>query len=301
MLSIKLAFLLATIFLAHAIHLQNNHDAAVDLPAGSVRLVADNGQFLKICHGCGNGAFPDSASIGASQSPEDTWTLELVGAQVAFKGSNGKYLSRCNTCWGGGSSSLPDSAFVHVADHKPYSLWTPVLQSNGKYSFLSDNGRFLARCENCVGGVSSPNLAFVHEANSANAWAQWDVAYTNLPKLGPVTIQADNGAYLKICSTCGGAYPNAAAVQAGITAESKWQLVRVGTKVAIKGSNGNFLSRCNSCWPSGSYPDSAFVHVPSASAPYSQWTAVKQGQGSGKWALQADTGKYLARCNHCAK
>jgi hypothetical protein len=43
MISMKLAFLLATIFLAQAIHLQNSHDAAVDLPAGSVRLVADNG------------------------------------------------------------------------------------------------------------------------------------------------------------------------------------------------------------------------------------------------------------------
>jgi transcription elongation factor Elf1 len=156
----------------------------------------------------------------------------------------------------------------------------------------------LARCNGCVTGGKNPNFAFVHEANSANAWAQWDVAYNNLPKLGSATIQADNGAYLKVCTSCGGAYPNAAAVQAGITAESKWQLIRVGKKVAIKGSNGNFLSRCNNCWTSGAYPDSAFVHLPNAVEPYSQWTAVKQA--SGKWTLQADTGKYLARCNNCA-
>lgn len=34
----------------------------VNLPAGKVNLIADNGQFLKVCQGCG-GAWPDSASI----------------------------------------------------------------------------------------------------------------------------------------------------------------------------------------------------------------------------------------------
>jgi len=61
----------------------------------------------------------------------------------------------------------------------------------------------------------------------------------------------------------------------------------------------NYLSRCNSCWRRGAYPDSAFVHVKSKFEPYAQWTAVRQPDG--KWALQADTGRYLARCNGCAR
>lgn len=65
MLKMKLVLLLATIFLAQAIHLHNNHDAAVDLPAGTVRLAADNGQYLKVCRNCGKGAYPDSASVSA--------------------------------------------------------------------------------------------------------------------------------------------------------------------------------------------------------------------------------------------
>jgi hypothetical protein len=66
---------------------------------------------------------------------------------------------------------------------------------------------------------------------------------------------------MRLCAQCGGVYPSAVSVENGITQESKWQLVRIGRKVAIKGSNGNFLSRCNNCWPGGAYPDSAFVHL----------------------------------------
>jgi thymidine kinase len=283
--------ILALALTANAIHLNLNHDQAVDLPAGSVYLVGDNGQYISICTNCGGGAYPDSAALAATPQ---AWTLEVVGSQVAFKGANGKYLSRCNGCWSGGS--YPDSAFVHTPDRQPWSLWTPVLQANGKYSFKSDNGKFLARCNGCVAGANNPNFAFVHEANSANSWAQWDVAYTNLPKLGTRTLQADNGGYLRLCTNCGA--NNAVSIEANNDANAKWVLSRVGTKLALKAANGNYLSRCNGCWR-GAYPDSAFAHLSTPNEPYSQWTAVKQSNG--KWTFQADTGRYLSRCNGCAR
>lgn len=207
----NLAIFLAIFFLGNTIHLQST-EASIDLPAGTINLIADNGQAIKLCSNCGNAAYTDSASV-VDFSPSDkgqVWTLEVVGGQVAFKGSNGKYLSRCNNCWN--SAADPDSAFVHTPDYQPWSLWTPVLNANGKYSFKSDNGKYLARCNGCANGANSPNFAFVHEANADNAWAQWEVVYTNLPRPGLYTIQADNGQFLKVCSSCGGAYPNAASV-----------------------------------------------------------------------------------------
>jgi len=42
MLKLKLTIFLAVLLIADAIHL-NNHEAAVDLPAGTVNLIADNG------------------------------------------------------------------------------------------------------------------------------------------------------------------------------------------------------------------------------------------------------------------
>lgn len=56
---------------------------------------------------------------------------------------------------------------------------------------------------------------------------------------------------MRLCAKCGGSYPSAVSVENGITPESKWRLARIGKKVTIKGSNGNFLSRCNNCWPGG--------------------------------------------------
>ena len=284
---------LALALTASAIHLNLNHEAGIDLPAGSVYLLGDNGQFVSICTNCGSGAYPDSAALTASPS---AWTLEVVGSQVAFKGTNGKYLSRCNTCWIGGGV-YADSAFVHTPDRQSWSLWTPVLQANGLYSFKSDNGNFLARCNGCVPGGNNPNFAFVHESNSANSWAQWNVIYTNLPKLGTRTLQADNNGFLRLCNNCGA--NNAVSVESNNDANAKWVLERVGTKVALKASNGNYLSRCNGCWFGAAYPDSAFAHLATPNEPYSQWTPVKQSNG--KWVFQADTGKYLARCDGCAR
>jgi thymidine kinase len=288
-----LIIVLALALTASAIHLNLNHEAGIDLPAGSVYLLGDNGQYVSICTNCGSGAYPDSAALTASPS---AWTLEVVGSQVAFKGTNGKYLSRCNTCWIGGGV-YADSAFVHTPDRQSWSLWTPVLQANGLYSFKSDNGNFLARCNGCVPGGNNPNFAFVHEANSANSWAQWNVIYTNLPKLGTRTLQADNNGFLRLCTNCGD--KKAVTVQNNNDANAKWVLERVGTKVALKASNGNYLSRCNGCWFGAAYPDSAFAHLATPNEPYSQWTPVKQSNG--KWVFQADTGKYLARCDGCAR
>ena len=68
----------------------------------------------------------------------------------------------------------------------------------------------------------------------------------------------------------------------------------------MKGDNGKYLSRCNSCWTTGSvYPlDSVFVQ---ASTPVgnlaAQWTP--QDLGNGKWGLKGENGKYLGRCNGC--
>lgn len=215
---------------------------------------------------------------------------------MAFRGSNGLYLSRCNSCWNGGA--YPDSVFVHSNNpNVAYSQWTPVAQANGKYSFQSDNGRFLARCNGCAPSSASANFAFVHEPNGAQAYAQWDVIYTNLPRLGTVQLQTDLG-FLRLCPTCGGSTPSAVSVENVNDANTKWKLVRVGTKVAFQGSNGNYLSRCNGCWRGGASPDAAFVHLNNPSEPYSQWTPTKLANG--KWSFRADTGKYLSRCNNCA-
>jgi hypothetical protein len=70
--------------------------------------------------------------------------------------------------------------------------------------------------------------------------------------------------------------------------------------VNLKADSGNYLARCNNCIPGASYPDSAFVHVKEADVMNSPWAlfALKK-LDNGKYALKADSGNYLARCNNC--
>lgn len=58
---------------------------------------------------------------------------------------------------------------------------------------------------------------------------------------------------------------------------------------------GKALARCRGCGP-GAYADSASVHAKIGDA----WAKFKVYSASnGKIALQADNGRYLARCNSC--
>ena len=72
----------------------------------------------------------------------------------------------------------------------------------------------------------------------------------------------------------------------------------VGSKVAFKADTGNWLTRCNSCQVSvnNSCPDTVTMHVtvPTGTAVFTVVDA-----GGGKLGLQADSGKYVARCNGC--
>lgn len=166
---------LALFLLTIAAGLKLNHLAT--LGAGKVNLQSDSGKYLARCNNCGPGASPDSAAIHETNpaNPWATWTLEVVGSQVAFKADSGKYLSRCNGCWRGGA--YPDSAFVHITtlSGNPYALWTPISLPNGKWALQADTGKFLARCNGCVSGASTPDFAFIHSSNQNDAWAQWEI------------------------------------------------------------------------------------------------------------------------------
>ncbi len=123
-----------------------------------------------------------------------------------------------------------------------------------------------------------------------------------------VSLKADSGNYLARCNNCisGGAYPDSAFVHVpeAQLMNSPWAqfiLKKLDNgKYALKADSGNYLARCNNCISGGAYPDSAFVHVPEAqlmSSPWAQFTLRKLSNG--KYALKADSGNYLARCNNC--
>jgi hypothetical protein len=124
-----------------------------------------------------------------------------------------------------------------------------------------------------------------------------------------VVLRSDSGNLLARCNNCisRGAYPDNAAVHVAASqvapAYAQFYLQRLASgKYALQSvDSGNYLARCNNCIPGGSYPDSAFMHVTPAQlagAPWAHFTLERLSNG--KYALKADSERYLARCHKCA-
>lgn len=213
----------------------------------------------------------DSASIQNAQNATDGtqfFQLEVFGTRVAFKGSNGLYLTRCNGCWPG--ANFTDSVTASAANATGSALWTAETLANGKYQFISDIGGYLARCSGCNFSPFSKNFAFVNNVNSSDPVGQWNITFFNSSKSNKtpnlvsgkvtLTIASKN---LRVCNNCGGNYSDSASVQNVSDGTQLWSLEVYGDNVAFKGSNGLYLTVCRNCWPNiTANPDSAFVNSP---------------------------------------
>lgn len=138
-------------------------------------------------------------------------------------------------------------------------------------------------------------------------------AYAGSPPLCetgiPVTLQADSGNYLARCTDCVGnaKYPDSAFVQvtpAEVKTSSRahFYLQRLSNgKYTLRSSDsGKYLAECENCSPNGISPDMAFIYVSHNAVKQTkeaQFTLVELANG--KYAFQASSGNYLARCNGC--
>ncbi|OQR83689.1 cytochrome P450, partial [Thraustotheca clavata] len=233
------------------------------------------------------------------------------GDLIALQADTGKFVARCNGCIPGGA--YPDSAFVHVTqvNGNPWAVWKVTNTGNGKLALQADNGNYLARCNNCAPGAAYPDEAFVHVKDWNGApYAQWTCVDGGS---GKIALQSDTGKFLGRCNNCltNGANPDSAFVHVTSTSNAPWALFSVvriptpactfkdGDLITLQADSGKYVARCNGCISGGAYPDSAFVHVSQVSGnPWAVWKVTNTG--TGKLALKADSGNYLARCNNCA-
>lgn len=147
-------------------------------PTGRVTLKSDINTFLSRCRHCGPSNYQDSASLHETNPAYEyaIWTVQSVGNKVTFKGDNGNYLARCSKCWN--ESIYPEAAlFIQAASSQdPLAQWTPESLGNGKWALKADNGKYLARCHNCVTGGTYPDFPFVHiDEAKDKPYAQWTV------------------------------------------------------------------------------------------------------------------------------
>lgn len=122
---------------------------------------------------------------------------------------------------------------------------------------------------------------------------------------GRVVLQSDNGLYLGRCRGCQrtrGRNPDTAAVHVDNPrapyAIFSLRTHRDGT-ISLRSDTGKYLGRCRGCVP-GAPTDTVTVHVGAGGRPpaFARFRPVHLG--GRRWALKADTGKYVARCRNCS-
>jgi len=159
------------------------------------------------------------------------------------------------------------------------SMTAVVAQTGIKVVLKADTSKYLARCNNCIPDGAYPDSAFVHANSPQESYAQFV-----LEKLenGKYALKSDTGNYLARCDKCipKGAYSDSAFVhvtsqQLSSASYAQFVLNRLQNgKYTLKADTGMYLARCNECIPGGTYPDSAFIHVPEnqiQTASYAQW------------------------------
>ncbi|MEZ5293884.1 MAG: hypothetical protein R2745_22565 [Vicinamibacterales bacterium] len=148
----------------------------------------------------------------------------------------------------------------------------------GAYTLKADNGKFLARCADCVPNTSYADSAGAHEGDPWRPWARWML--TKRPN-GRWVLQADSGRYLARCSNCG---PGNSADSAFVhetnpdASWAQWTLERrPNGRWALRSDSGKYLARCVGCFTGSVIQDNVFVHETNPDAPWAQWAVEPVG------------------------
>ncbi|MBN9687360.1 MULTISPECIES: fascin domain-containing protein [unclassified Corallococcus] len=276
-----------------------------------ISLQSDQGTYFSRCNNCqkdANGALPDTVTthVTTAAEPYSQFQLVLVGnGKVALKADNGKFVGRCNNCIEGGST--PDSVTVHVTDATPpaYAQFSIETLSNGKYALKADNGKYVARCNNCSPGAATANTVTAHATNpNSEPFAQWTIKPI-FPPGTKLSFKSSGGKYISRCGGCqnmtnSSIYSTVTAHNGALASPfTDFEVVDTGNgKYAFKADNGSFVARCGGGCVVGSPRDMLAVHVPNASGAYSQFKFLLLNNGM--WGIQADSGKYADSCTNCS-
>lgn len=125
-----------------------------------------------------------------------------TGKKISLQADTGKFFSRCNNCQPSVNGSLPDTITVHAtsaAPDQPWARFEVVDVGGGKIALKADTGKFVARCNGCIVGATTPDSAGVHATDTAGAPVQFT---PQLLSNGKYAFKADTGKYLARCNGC---------------------------------------------------------------------------------------------------
>jgi len=153
-----------------------------DIWDGPIALQSDNGNYLAECDGCAPGStVKEAAFVHAPDysSPYAQWTPVRVIYDIwgLRGGGTGRWLSVCDGCVPGASSNW--NAMVHGLRPKDedWAQWMIEILSEDTVALRSlYNGKFLARCEDCIPGAPYKDAAMAYVDDFRGApHAQWKI------------------------------------------------------------------------------------------------------------------------------
>lgn len=115
----------------------------------------------------------------------------------------------------------------------------------GQVNLLADNGKYLARCQQC-GDAKYIDTAGVHITDPSLPWAIWTIEIVG----NKVAFKADSGKYLARCENCWNkaTYKDNAFVHVADLENKPWALwtpvYMGGRKWAFQSDVGYYLARC---------------------------------------------------------
>lgn len=167
--------------------------------------------------------------------------------KVVFQSDTGKIMGRCNNCQNAvydGMKRNWDTATVHLdksQETEPYGHFELIQLNGGKIALKSDNGKYLARCRNCIVSTTCGAARTCPAASAAGSAAYPDfltihITDYSLPYAQFELIKLSNGKY------------------------------------ALKSDNGKYVARCRNCSPGAAYADTVTIHADDPeNQTYAQW------------------------------
>ncbi len=151
-----------------------------------VSFKCDLGTYLCMCNGCqktiNNIEYTATLHCNSEAQFKDFsqfQAIRLPNGYYAFRAFNGKYMAVCDGCIEGGTQTSFITFHESSSDH-PWAQFKVTKLNNGRYAIWNIHARlYMARCNGCSPGASTPNQVTAHAGDAGPEWAQWEIIGIN--------------------------------------------------------------------------------------------------------------------------
>lgn len=190
-------------------------------------------KYLGRCNGCSpSSTTPNqvAAHAGDAGPAWAQWEIQSVSAlsgNISFRSDIGTYLSMCLNCQ---KATTGYTAMLHsTANNEPFTRFTVVPLSNGKYAFKTFEGKYMTVCTGCIINGTAEHFITFHATSPDEPYAQFEITPLGNGKYSIRSAHVNK--YIARCNGCSPTAntPNQVAAHAGDAGPgwAQWEIVQV--------------------------------------------------------------------------